>query len=99
MTFRRWMRVSSCSPCAGMVASPDQLPTTHRGRVHCSLPRAAASNKQLHAQEKLMDYTFLANLQTEFALPEKGILSRVLHKDEHANITDRKRGAQVKKLY
>jgi len=34
-----------------------------------------------------MDYTFLANLQTEFALPEKGILSRVLHKDEHANIT------------
>jgi quercetin dioxygenase-like cupin family protein len=34
-----------------------------------------------------MDYTFLTNLQTEFALPEKGILSRVLHKDEHANVT------------
>jgi quercetin dioxygenase-like cupin family protein len=34
-----------------------------------------------------MDYTFLANLQTEFTLPEKGILSRVLHKDEHVNIT------------
>ena len=34
-----------------------------------------------------MDYTFLANLQTEFALPEKGILSRVLCKDEHANVT------------
>ncbi len=34
-----------------------------------------------------MDYTFLANLQQEFALPEKGILSRVLHKDEHANVT------------
>ncbi|MGP8259541.1 MAG: cupin domain-containing protein [Acidobacteriaceae bacterium] len=34
-----------------------------------------------------MDYTFLANLQQEFALPEKGILSRVLHKDDHANIT------------
>jgi quercetin dioxygenase-like cupin family protein len=34
-----------------------------------------------------MDYTFLANLQTEFALPEKGILSRVLHKDEHVNVT------------
>jgi quercetin dioxygenase-like cupin family protein len=34
-----------------------------------------------------MDYTFLANLQTEFALPEKGILSRVLHKDEYANVT------------
>jgi quercetin dioxygenase-like cupin family protein len=34
-----------------------------------------------------MDYTFLANLQTEFTLPEKGILSRVLHKDEHVNVT------------
>ena len=34
-----------------------------------------------------MDYTYLADLQTEFALPEKGILSRVLHKDEHANVT------------
>jgi quercetin dioxygenase-like cupin family protein len=34
-----------------------------------------------------MDYTYLANLQTEFALPEKGILSRVLQKDEHVNVT------------
>jgi quercetin dioxygenase-like cupin family protein len=34
-----------------------------------------------------MNYTFLANLQTEFALPEKGILSRVLQKDEHVNVT------------
>ena len=34
-----------------------------------------------------MDYTFLANLQQECVLPEKGILSRVLHKDEHANVT------------
>lgn len=34
-----------------------------------------------------MDYTFFANLQQEFALPEKGILSRVLHKDEKANVT------------
>jgi quercetin dioxygenase-like cupin family protein len=34
-----------------------------------------------------VDYTFLANLQQEFALPEKGILSRVLHKDEQANVT------------
>ncbi|HEX9202226.1 MAG TPA: cupin domain-containing protein [Acidobacteriaceae bacterium] len=34
-----------------------------------------------------MDYTFLANLQTEFALPEKGILSRVFQKDEHVNVT------------
>jgi hypothetical protein len=34
-----------------------------------------------------MDYTFFANLQHEFALPEKGILSRVLHKDEKVNVT------------
>ena len=34
-----------------------------------------------------MDYTFLADLNTEFALPENGILSRVLRKDEHVNIT------------
>jgi len=34
-----------------------------------------------------MDYTFLANLQQEFALPEKGILSRVLQKDEFVNVT------------
>jgi quercetin dioxygenase-like cupin family protein len=34
-----------------------------------------------------MDYTFFANLQQEFALPEKGILSRVLHKDERINAT------------
>jgi quercetin dioxygenase-like cupin family protein len=34
-----------------------------------------------------MDYAFFANLQKEFELPEKGILSRVLHKDEHVNIT------------
>ena len=34
-----------------------------------------------------MDYTFLAGLQQEFALPEKGILSRVLQKDEFVNVT------------
>ncbi len=34
-----------------------------------------------------MDYAFFANLQQEFALPEKGILSRVLHKDEKINVT------------
>jgi len=34
-----------------------------------------------------MDYTFLANLHQEFALPEKGILSRVLHKDNTVNVT------------
>jgi len=34
-----------------------------------------------------MDYTYLANLQTEFVLPEKGILSRILQKDKHVNVT------------
>ena len=34
-----------------------------------------------------MDYTFLANLQQEFALPEKGILSQILHKDDYVNVT------------
>jgi quercetin dioxygenase-like cupin family protein len=34
-----------------------------------------------------MDYTFLANLHTEFVLPEIGITSRVLHKDDHVNVT------------
>lgn len=34
-----------------------------------------------------MEYTFLAKLQQEFAIPEKGILSNVLQKDEYVNIT------------
>lgn len=34
-----------------------------------------------------MDYTFLANLQNELTLPEKGILSHVLYKDDYANVT------------
>ena len=34
-----------------------------------------------------MEYIFLANLQQEFALPEKGILSRVLQKDDFVNVT------------
>ena len=34
-----------------------------------------------------MDYTFLADLVNEISLPEKGILSNVLHKDKHVNIT------------
>ena len=34
-----------------------------------------------------MDYTFFANLQQEFTLLEKGILSRVLYKDEKVNVT------------
>jgi len=34
-----------------------------------------------------VDYTFLADLVNEISLPEKGILSNVLHKDKHVNIT------------
>jgi quercetin dioxygenase-like cupin family protein len=34
-----------------------------------------------------MNYTFVANLQQEIALPEKGILSQVLKKDNNVNIT------------
>ena len=37
--------------------------------------------------EKTMSYTFLANLQQEIALPEKGILSQVLKKDDKVNVT------------
>src|SRR5471030_2375189 len=38
-------------------------------------------------KEQHIDYTFFANLQGEFTLPEKGILSRVLHKDEKVSVT------------
>jgi hypothetical protein len=34
-----------------------------------------------------MNYTFLADLHKEFAPPEDGILSRILHKDEKVNVT------------
>lgn len=34
-----------------------------------------------------MDYIFLANLHQDFVIPEDGILSRILHKDEKVNIT------------
>jgi quercetin dioxygenase-like cupin family protein len=34
-----------------------------------------------------MDYKFLTNLQEEFVLPKKGILSHVLQKDDHVNVT------------
>jgi quercetin dioxygenase-like cupin family protein len=38
-------------------------------------------------EEALMDYVFFGNLQQEFSAPDKGILSRVLHKDADVNIT------------
>ena len=34
-----------------------------------------------------MDYTFLQDLRQEFVLPDNGILSRVLRKDEYVNVT------------
>ena len=34
-----------------------------------------------------MEYTYYADLLREFELPDRGILSRVLHKDERLNIT------------
>ncbi|MGA7885870.1 MAG: cupin domain-containing protein [Acidobacteriaceae bacterium] len=34
-----------------------------------------------------MDYTYFADLFREFDLPGKGILSRVLRKDDHVNVT------------
>jgi quercetin dioxygenase-like cupin family protein len=34
-----------------------------------------------------MDYAFFVSLANEMPLPEKGILSNVLHKDEYVNIT------------
>lgn len=38
-------------------------------------------------KKKSVDYTFLADLHKEFASPEDGILSRILHKDGNVNIT------------
>ena len=40
-----------------------------------------------HNKEKFMSYTFLANLLQEVALPENGILSRVLHTNDKVNVT------------
>ena len=34
-----------------------------------------------------MNYAFVANLPDEITVPEQGILSRVLHKDENATVT------------
>jgi len=34
-----------------------------------------------------MDYKFLADLETEAAIPDKGILSRVIQKDDSVNVT------------
>ena len=39
-----------------------------------------------HEKKSHMDYTFLANLRTEFVLLEKDILSGVRQNDQHANV-------------
>jgi len=39
------------------------------------------------AGENIMNYTFSASLASEIALPEKGILRNVVHKEEYVNIT------------
>jgi quercetin dioxygenase-like cupin family protein len=50
-------------------------------------PHKPWSLQSFDMKEKPMEYTFLAKLQQEFAIPEKGILSNVLQKDEFVNIT------------
>jgi quercetin dioxygenase-like cupin family protein len=56
----------------------DQPPRGRRGELR---------QKTSETKEHHMDYTFFPNLQQEFTIPEKGILSRVLHKDEKVNVT------------
>jgi quercetin dioxygenase-like cupin family protein len=56
----------------------DQPPRGRRGELR---------QKISETKEHHMDYTFFPNLQQEFTIPEKGILSRVLHKDEKVNVT------------
>ena len=34
-----------------------------------------------------MNYAFFASLQQQFSVPDQGILSKILHKDENVNIT------------
>ena len=40
-----------------------------------------------HIKDQPVDYTFLADLHQDFAPPENGILSRILHKDDKVNVT------------
>jgi quercetin dioxygenase-like cupin family protein len=49
--------------------------------------RRAPDENNMNRKAAFVNYTFLANLQQEFALPEKGILSRVLQKDDDVNVT------------
>jgi quercetin dioxygenase-like cupin family protein len=47
----------------------------------------AAARLHSRIQVKIVDYKFFANLHAETAIPAKGILSRVIQKDESVNIT------------
>lgn len=47
--------------------------------------RLPAHDSRIRVNE--MNYKFLADLQTEAAIPEKGILSRVIQKDDSVNVT------------
>ena len=49
--------------------------------------RRAPDENNMNRKAAFVNYTSLANLQQEFALPEKGILSRVLQKDDDVNVT------------
>jgi quercetin dioxygenase-like cupin family protein len=56
-------------------------------RHDCPGVPPALRKSSLDTKEIFMNYKFLANLQQEFSLPEKGILSRVLQKDDYVNVT------------
>jgi quercetin dioxygenase-like cupin family protein len=65
-------------------------PTSRFTRCHCgsnSQWQRTGSPTVSTKKEKIVDYTFLANLQQAFELPTEGILSRVLHKDDKVNVT------------
>ena len=38
-------------------------------------------------RERIMEYKFIPDLAAEFAMPQDGIMSRVLHKDEKLSVT------------
>jgi quercetin dioxygenase-like cupin family protein len=55
----------------------------------CTFPclRTAWALSLVAGGENVMDYTFFASLASEISLPDKGILSNVVRKDEFVNIT------------
>ena len=49
--------------------------------------RRASCYELVEAERGHMEYKFIPDLAAEFAMPQDGILSRVLHKDEKLNVT------------